>query len=138
MASKQIALGTILKTDHNTDATFESMTLVDQITPPARTREEIEGKALGDTLDVPLLGIEAPSRLEFTQYWHPGDSEHEKLDTLFGSKAEFDLQVVTPHSTPVTDEFSGQVVSLSPEQLTPSGAYKRQVVVLRTTAITRT
>lgn len=138
MASKQIALGTILKTDHNTDATFESMTLVDQITPPARTREEIEGKSLGDTLDVPLLGIEAPSRLEFTQYWHPGDSEHEKLDTLFGSKAEFDLQVVTPHSTPVTDEFSGQVVSLSPEQLTPSGAYKRQVVVLRTTAITRT
>jgi len=138
MATKQIALGTILKTDHDSDTTFESMTLVSEITPPARAREEIEGKDLGDTLDVPLLGIEAPSRLEFNQFWHPGDTEHEKLDTLFANKTVFSAQIVTPHSTPVTDEATFQVVSLTPEQLTPSGAYKRGVVLLRTSAITRT
>jgi len=138
MASKQIALGTILKTDHDDNSIFEAMTLVDSITPAARERAEIEGKELGDVLDVPLLGIEAPSRMEFTQFWEPGDSEHEKLDTLFGSKAVAGFQVVTPHGTPKTDDFDGQVVKLTPEQLTPSGAYKRQVTILRTTAITRT
>lgn len=138
MATKQIALGTILKTDHTLAATFVAHTLVDSVTPPAREREEIEGKDLGDTLDVPLLGIESPSRMELTQFWHPNDTEHELLDTEFDNNAEGAYQIVTPHATPVTDEFSGRVVRLAPEVLTPSGAYKRAVTILRTTAITRT
>lgn len=135
--AKQIALGTLLKVDATQGGTFVTQPLVDGVTPPNRTRSEIEGKALGDTLDVPLLGIEAPSRISFTQFWHPGETEHEKLDTLFGSKDEFDVQIVTPHGTPKTDEFTAQVVEITPEQLTPTGAYKRSVTLLRTTAITR-
>lgn len=138
MATKQVALGTVLKTDHDQDASFDVMDCISSLTPPGRERAEIEGKCLGDTLDVPLLGIEAPSRLTFVQFWEPGDTEHEKLDTLFDSKAEFDVQIVTPHATPITDEFTAQVVRLGPEELTPDSAYKREVVLLRTTAITRT
>lgn len=138
MATKQIALGSILKTDHTLAATFVAHTLVDTITPPAREREEIEGKDLGDILDVPLIGIESPSRMEYTQFWQPGDTEHELLDTELDNNVEGDYQIVTPHATPVTDEFTGKVVRLAPEQLTPSGAFKRQVTILRTSAITRT
>jgi len=138
MASKQIALGTILKTDHDQNGSFNNMTLVRQITPPTRVREEIDGKDLGDTLDVPLLGIEQVSKTTFVQFWHPGDSEHEKIDTLFVSKDEFDVQIVTPHATPVTDEFTAQVVSLSPATLETGGTYQREVVLNRTTDITRT
>lgn len=138
MATKQIALGSILKTDHTLAATFANHTLVDSITPPPREREEIEGKDLGDTLDVPLLGIEAPSRMEYTQFWHPGDTEHELIDTEFDNNAEGAYQIVTPHATPVTDEFTGKVVRIAPEALTPSGAYKRAVTILRTSDITRT
>lgn len=139
MAVKQIALGSILKTDHNSDATFESMTLVRQVTPPPRTRKKVsDSNALGDTLETPELGIEAESEMEFVQFWQPGDSEHEKLDTLFGSKATFAVQLVTTHGTPVTDEFTAKVVSLEPEPWTVDGLYGRKVTLQRRSAITRT
>jgi len=137
MATKHIALGTILKTDIASDGVFVAHTLVEQITPPNRTREEIDAKVLGDTLDVPLTGIEGVSRMELVQHWEPDDTEHENLDTAFDANAEYDFQIVTPHDTPITDEFSGKVVNLGPETLEPSGAYKRSVTILRTSDITR-
>lgn len=138
MATKQIALGTILKTDITLAATFVTHTLVKEITPPPRTREKIEGKDLADTFDVPLLGIEQESECTFKQFWHPGDTEHEKMDTVFGTKVSFDVQIVTPHGTPVTDKFTVKVVSLAPETLNTGGVYSRDVTLLRTSAITRT
>lgn len=135
--AKQVALGTLLKLDHDDNATFNNVTLVTGITPPARMRAEIDGKTLGDSLETSLLGIELKSELEFTQHWHPLDTEHEKLDTLFESGDEVPIQIVTPHATPVTDEFTIQVIKLEPEQLTVDGAYKRKVTCQRTSAITR-
>lgn len=138
MASKQIALGTLLKTDATTPATFATHTLVKEITPPPRVREEIDGKDLGDTFDVPLLGIEQVSKVTYKQYWHPGDTEHELIDTKFGNQVEFSIQIVTPHTVPVTDEFTVKVVGMSPETLSTGGVYSRDVELLRTGAITRT
>jgi len=137
-ASRQLALGTVLSLDHDANASFDSMTLVTQITPPPRTREEVDGKTLGDTFDVPELGIEQSSKMEFMQFWHPGDTDHEKLDALFDSKNARPFRIVTPHSTPKTDEFSAKVVGLEPETLEQGKLYSRKVVLLRTTAITRT
>ena len=138
MATRQIALGTVLSLDHDANAAFDSQTLVVQITPPPRVREEIDGKVLGDTFDVPELGIEQTSKMEFMQFWHPGDTEHEKLDTLFDSKNARPFRIVTPHSTPKTQEFSAKVVGLEPETLEQGSLYKRKVTLLRTTAITLT
>jgi hypothetical protein len=137
-AAEQISLGSILKTDHDDSGTFDAMTLVRQITPPARTRKKIEGLTLGDTFEVPELGIEAESEMEFTQFWQPGDTEHEKIDTLFGSKAVLPIQLVTAHGTPKTDEFETKVVAIEPEAWTPDGLYARKITLLRTSAITRT
>lgn len=137
MADKQIALGTLLKTDITTPASFVTHTLVKEITPPPRVREEIDGKDLGDTFDVPLLGIEQVSKMTFKQYWHPGDTEHEKMDTVFGSKVAFDVQIVTPHTVPKTDKFTVKVIGLTPETLSTGGVYSRDVELLRTSSITR-
>ena len=137
MASKQIALGAILKTDAALASTFVAQTLVSAITYPPRVREEIEGKDLGDTLDVPLLGIEQVSKGSFTQYWHPDDSVHEEMDTEFGANTGFSIQIVTTHSTPVTDEFAVKVTAITPAELTTSGAFMRTVEFVRTGDITR-
>lgn len=137
MASKQVALGTFFKIDDDTLG-FDNQTLVQEITPPPRMRAQIDADELQDTLSVPELGIEEKSEVQYMQIWHPGDTEHEKLDTLFGSMAAFDVQIVTPHATPVTDEFSAKCVGLEPEALGVDGLYRRRVTLVRTTAITRT
>jgi hypothetical protein len=138
MASKQIALGSILKVDHDNNAAFDVMTLVRQITPPPRSRKKIDSLTLGDTFEVSQLGIESESEMEFQQLWHPGDTEHEKLDTLFGSKGQFSVQLITAHGTAVTLEFTVKVTALEPEAWTVDGVYSRKVTLLRTGAITRT
>lgn len=135
---KQAAFGTIIKLDHDANGSFDVQPLVINATPPGRDRELIEGKSLGDTFDVPILGIEQQSQFELEQFWHPGQTEHEKCDTLFESGAQAPWQIVTPHATPKTIEFPGKVVKLGPEQLQQGGTYKRKVTVQRTGAITLT
>lgn len=132
--TKQIALGTLVKL--SISGSFVTQPLVTAATPPPRAREKVEGKALADTFDVPLLGIEEQSVFEFTQFWHPGETEHEKIDTLFGNKNEASWQIVTPHGTPKTMEFTGKVVGVGGEELTQGGTYKRKVQVQRTGEIT--
>lgn len=137
-AAKQVAHGTIVKIDPNDDNTFTTLELVREVTPPPREREEIDGRTLDTTFEVPLLGIEVKSTFELQQFWHPGDSNHELLDTAFGAKTEFAFQIVTPHTAPITDEFNVQVEKLAPAALQPNGTYQRNVTFLRTSAITRT
>jgi hypothetical protein len=136
--TRQVGLGTLFKLDSTQGGTFVTHPLTDSVTPPPRNRARIDSLVLGDTLNVPLLGVEETSEFPVTYHWHPGETEHEKLDTLFGSKAEFDVQVVYPFATPVTDEFSVRCVELTPEAITPTGTIKRTATLLRTSAITRT
>ncbi len=131
-AVKQIAHGTIL----NVGSTAQQ--LVIGITPPPRIRQEIDGTALADTLEVPLLGIEQKSEIVVKQFWDPGDLNHHALDEAFDAKTQLTLQIVTPHAVPVTDEFTAKVTKLEPEELTVGGAFKRKVTLVRTGAITRT
>ena len=130
--SKQICLGTSVLNGTTT------ITMVGSIDPPPRKREMIDGRDMSDALDVPLLGIEERSEFSMEQYWHPGDTEDEAMDTLFGSKAEMTLKIVTPHTVPKTDSIPCKVVGLEPQQVTPNGTFKRKVNFVRTGAITRT
>ena len=138
MASKQVAHGTLFKTDVTDGGSFATMTLVKSVTPPPRTREEIDGRTLDDDFEVPLMGIEMASEMSVMQFWEPGDTEHEKLDTAFGAKTDFPVQIVTPHATPVTDEFNVKVKQIEPAELTPNGTFQRTVTFQRTGDITRT
>lgn len=132
-AVRQVAHGTVLNTANNTP-----LQLVISITPPGRSRQEIDALALADTFHVPLLGIEEKSELSALQFWHPGDSNHEALDTAFEDKSNLTLQIVSDHDEPVTQEFTAMVSKLEPEELAPGGMWKRKVTFLRTGAITVT
>lgn len=138
MASKQVAHGTVFKTDVTSGGTFSPMTLVREVTPPGRAREEVDGRTLDDDFDVPLMGIEMASEFSVVQFWHPTDTEHLKLDTAFGAKTVFPVNIVTPHATAITISFSCQVKKLEPAALQPNGTYQRTVTFQRTTDITTT
>ncbi len=132
-ATKQVAHGTVF----NVGAGSE-LTLVVSVQPPGRVRQEIDGMTLNDDFEVPILGIEQKSEIAATQFWDPGDSNHHAIDTAFDAKTTLTLQIVTPHATPVTDEFTAQVSKIEPEELNPGGTYRRRVTFIRTSDITRT
>jgi hypothetical protein len=137
-AKKQIGLGTIFKTDIALAATYVAQHLVREVTPPGRAREQVDGVDLSDVLDVALLGIESRSQFTVTQFWHPGDTNHQQIDTAFGSRVEFGAQIVTSHATPKTLAFTAQVVAIAPQTLSANGTYQREVTFQRTSAITVT
>jgi hypothetical protein len=93
---------------------------------------------LADDFEVPILGIETASEFDVVQFWDPGDSTHHAIDTAFDAKTDLTIQIVTPHSTPVTDEFTAKVGDLTPETLEPGGTYRRTITFVRTSDITRT
>jgi len=148
---KQAALGSILEMDVSSPyTTYVAVSLVKDITPPGREREEADGRALGDILDVPVQGGEAASELVFNQFWHPGDADHELLDTAFGVDTNPNsigttagFRITYPHGgtksgdTVFSDAFTGVVRSLGPATLEPTGVMMREVAVRRTSAITR-
>jgi hypothetical protein len=133
-AVKHAAHGTVL----NIATTPTALTLVISVTPPGRVRQEIDGVALADDFEVPILGIEQKSEVQASQFWHPGDDNHELLDTAFNDKSVLTCQIVTPHAEPVTLEFTAQVSKLEPEELSPGGTFKRKVTFMRTSDITPT
>lgn len=139
MAVKYIGLGTVFKVDENDDgATHTTITVVISGTPPPRTRELIDGTELSATLATYEAGIEQHSAYTFTQFWEPGDSQHESIDTLFGSKAVVEWQIVYTTAVAKTDEFEGFVSGLEPQPIVHNGIYQRQVTIQRKSAITRT
>lgn len=139
MATKQIGLGTLVKVDENDDGTSHTtVTIVMDATPPARKRARIGQTSLDDTLETFAAGIESASEFQFTQYWHPTDTVHASLDTLFGAKTVVEFQVVYPFATPITDEFEGWVSDLEPQQISVDGMIMRRVTIQRNSAITRT
>lgn len=131
-AVKHVAHGTVLNVGGS------ALELIVSVTHPGRVRQEVDGLCLADDFEVPLLGIEQKSEVPCTQFWDPGDTNHNQLDVAFDAKTELTLQIVTSHTVPVTDEFTAQVSKLEPEEFTPAGAYKRKVTFLRTSDITRT
>jgi hypothetical protein len=138
MASKYIGLGTLFKVDENDDGTSHTtITLVITGTPPARKRERIDGTALADTLSTFEPGIEQHSEMMFTQFWEPGDTQHESIDTLFDAKTVVEWQIAYT-TAGVVDEFEGWVSDMEPEPIVHNGIFQRKVTIQRTSAITRT
>lgn len=138
MADKQLGLGALVKIDPVPTSSFTTQGLTVSIDPPKRSREKVDGTALADTLSTYELGIEEHSTFEFMQFWHPGDTNHQVVDTLFDNNTEADFQIIYPFENLVTDEFSGKVSGIAPETVAKNGVISRKVTVERTSAIART
>jgi len=131
MATRQIGLGTVVDFDEN------SVTLMVDVTPPARTRTTVDQTAIDEELATYAPGIEEHSEFSFTQFWHPTDADHAALDALFDSKEEVDFIIKYPFALEVTDTFTGVVSALEPETITRDGVITRKVTVQRMSDITR-
>lgn len=133
--TKRRGLGSKVYCDPAGGTTYVAQGLTRSLRPPPRTRAKIDRTALEDALATNEPGIEEHSEFAFMQLWDPNDSNHEIMDTLFGSKAEAAWKV--EYSSGVTDEFDGWVSDVSPETIEIAGMIGREVKVQRTSAITR-
>lgn len=131
-AHKNVAHGTVF------NISSSPLQLVVSITPPARTRQEIEATLLGDTLEVPVLGIEQKSEMVANVCYDKRASNHVALVTAFDAKTELTVQIVTAHTEPVTDEFTAQITKIEEDEMAPGSVYKAKITFVRTGAITST
>jgi hypothetical protein len=154
---KSIALGAIVEADFSgTDPTgapvYSAIGLTTGFTPPGRPGTEADGKILGDTLDVPLPGIEGPAEFTFTQFYTPGDAEVEKVDTAFDNRREpagasggvVTIRVLYPHNgtesgdTMPTEAFQVNILNIGPEEVSePNSTFRRAVQCRRISDITK-
>lgn len=133
-------------------SSYAAVSMAINVTPSARERETADGGVLADDFDVPVQGREVPSELVFNQFWEPGDTDHELLDTAFNGSGGAGSQNISdtvsfrltyPHDGTATssvapiDEFSGWIKRLAPATVEVNGTYRREVVIQRTTDITR-
>lgn len=152
MAVKVTACGTTVLLDFDDEDGFEVQGLVDSVTPFGMS------KAIVDTPDLSCnasaeVGREEQSQMTFTQFWDPQDLIHSKVEQNFEdsktdlAKRDITVQLVSPEyitdadlatEKAVTWEATCQIVSITPEELTPDGFYKRSVTLLRKGAITKT
>ncbi len=135
---KVLGKGTIVKIDGTAYGRVETLN------PPAQEYATVEAPELNpqDDAGSPLamdpveLGDEIPGEFSFMHYWDPRHADGTSLETKFNNKTTVAVAIVTPHSTSATLSFSGKIKRLGPQQLTKLGWYKREVVLIRTTAIT--
>lgn len=135
---KTLAKGTIVKLDGTAYGRIETFN------PPASEYSTVEAPELNpqDDTGTPLamdpveLGDEIPGEFTFIHYWDPRHADGTSLETKFGSKATIAVALVTPHATSATISFSGKIKKLGPQQLSKLNWFKREVTMIRTTAIT--
>lgn len=152
MAVKVTACGSAVLLDFGDVDGFQVQGLTDSITPFNMSKSIVETPDLTCNASAEV-GREEQSTMSFTQYWDPQDTIHNKVETNFEesktdlTKRDISAQLVSPEYTTdsvgadpsvVTWEAVVQIVSISPEELTPDGFYKRTVQLLRKGAITKT
>ncbi len=152
MAVKVTACGSVVRMDFGDGDGFVTMGLIDSITPFPMSKTIIETPDLSCNNSAEV-GREEQSTMSFTQFWDPQDDTHNKIETNFTDSKDdlalrdIEVQLVSPEyigdysgavAEAVTWEAVCQIASITPEELTPDGFYKRTVVLLRKGEITKT
>lgn len=137
MADRILGLGTLVKVDHDADASYTTVGLIKETTPPPRMREAVDATVLEDTLEALEPGLESAGEFTFMQVWDPTDTNHTMIDTLFANKTKVNWRVEFAAASPaITGTFAGWVKGLGPEKTDTKSVVSRTVTVQRTGAIT--
>ena len=141
MASARRGLGTLVKYDHDNDASFTTIGEITSIDPPPREYESVDATDLADTLSVALQGLEQNSICTFNQIYTDGDTVHEYIDSAFDSKHNYSWQLVfvadSGGGASRTWQFTGRVMGIDHDTVDASSVCSRVITVQRTSAITR-
>lgn len=136
MPEKAIGLGAVVKVDHDDDTSFTTIGCVQDLTPPGRERAEVDATCLDDTLEDIRLGIEKADDFVFMLLDDPAGTNYGILNTLFGSRAAVDWQVILPFATPRTGTFEGRVKSIKPNKVDKGQPISFAIAVKRSGGIT--
>lgn len=142
MSNKVLGYGSIVKVDHDDNASFTTVGCIKEITPPPRRLKEVDGTCLEDVRESIDPGIAEATDFVFTQVWKVGEAAPGYIDLLFtNAKArttpyDVDWQVIYPQDTPVTEAFTGWVKEISPSVKGNSEYWTRQVTVKTTSVST--
>ena len=133
--ARVLGLGTLVKVDDDdSGATYTTLVLMTDVTPPPRTRVRIDQTALEDTLSIDGAGIEDKSDFKFVHFYDPGATNDTIVETLFAAKTEVLWQIV--YADAGTATFNGVVMEIVPQSITSDKYVMREVTVHRTGAIT--
>lgn len=134
MATRYLGLGTVIAVDSDANATYETISLIIEGTPPAREREEVDDTTLDATLQTNSPGIEKHSQFSFRMKLDGADTNQGAVYTLFGSKAKVNWKI-TWTDTKVW-VFEGWVQKYEPQAIQHNKHNEVMVTVDRTSAIT--
>lgn len=141
---KIIGYATIVKCDHDDNASFTTIGCMKSITPPPQSLNTADGTCLEDSFEYMQPGIQKATEFKFLQVWKMGDTNHAIIDTLFANAKsttapyDVDWQVVYPQANLVTDAFSGWVKDVAPNTVQIGEYITREVTVMTTSDTTRT
>lgn len=102
---------------------------------PELNPQDDSGTAIdGDPI---VLGDEIFGEASFEHYWDPQHADGTLLDGYWSNKTELTWRLTTPHATgAATISFNGYIKMLSPQQMSKREYFRRQVTIVRTSAIT--
>jgi hypothetical protein len=133
--ARVLGLGTLVKVDDDdSGATYTTLVLMTDVTPPPRRRVRVDATALEDTLATDGAGIEDKSDFKFLHFYDPGATNDTIVATLFAAKTQVLWQILYADSG--TETFEGIVMEISPQTITGDKYLMREVTVHRVTAST--
>lgn len=149
-AVKVSGCGTAVRLDFGSG--FETIGLVDSVTPFNRNKTINDTPTLDCDADNAEVGTTEQSTMTFSYYWDPQDTIHTSLEDNFDDSVDdasirtIPAQLVVPSYTTggagaaavVTYEADIQIAAIEPEEITPDGYYKASVTLLRKGDITKT
>ena len=141
MGKKATGCGTILSLDESGGTTYTPVSNIANVTPPSPgERTQVSAPELDTCIDDPELGMKGPRTFAFTQYWEPGDTDHERLDTMYDANTMGGWQIEYPHGpygvSQPKQTFNGKVQSIGNTQTGPNDTFQRDVVILVNGTIT--
>lgn len=134
-----LGYGSVVSVDDNDSGSgFTTLSGCTAITPPDKEWNKVDGSTLDDAFEVMRGGTQKATEFVFSQVWIVKSTNHEIIDTLFGTKNLVLWNVVYPQGTPVTDSFEGYVSKVTAAVKGPNEYWTREITVTTTTLITRT
>ena len=141
MANARLGLGTVVKYDHDNDASYTTVGEISAIDPPGREYEMVDITNLADTLQVNLQGIETTDVWTFTQIYQDGDTVHDYIDAAFDGKHNYSWQIIyaadSGGGAARTWQFTSRVTGIGNETVDAASVCTRVITLERTADITR-
>lgn len=138
MAKKTTGCGTILSLDESGGTTYTAVSNIANVTPATQSRVIVESPELDTCENNGDAGREEVKTMSFMQYWEPGDTDHERVDTMYANNTDGGWKIEYGHDYAVSQPaqtFNGKVQEMAPAQVVSEEVVQRSVTIVLTSSI---